>query len=120
MQISDRVYGSVIITEPLLVELIESPALQRLKGVDVAGYLEPWKPGSKRDRFEHSVGVMWALHEVGAKEKNRPQDSSMTYPTARFRIVWITYCLKMARQIGTSRIMQWIHFCASVPISLQF
>lgn len=66
MRLADRVHGSVTITEPLLVQLIESPALQRLKGVDVAGYLEPWRPGSARNRFEHSVGVLWTLRAGGA------------------------------------------------------
>jgi len=66
MRLHDRVHGSVQATEPLLVQLVESPALQRLKGVDVAGYFEPWRPGSARNRFEHSVGVMWTLRTHGA------------------------------------------------------
>jgi HD superfamily phosphohydrolase len=34
----DRVYGEVEITEPVILELINSPSLQRLTGVDQAGY----------------------------------------------------------------------------------
>lgn len=66
MEISDRVHGSVHVTEPLLVELIESPALQRMKGISVAGYFTPWLPNDTRNRFEHSVGVMHALGQFGA------------------------------------------------------
>lgn len=66
MVVLDRVYGSIDVTEPLLVELIESPALQRLKGINQAGYVEPWRPGTSLSRFEHSVGVMHLLRSVGA------------------------------------------------------
>jgi len=65
-RIRDRVYGTVEITDPVLVELISSPAMRRLKGVDQAGYFEPHFPGTKHSRFEHSVGVCLLLKRYGA------------------------------------------------------
>ena len=66
MLIHDRIYGSHDITEPVLIELIHSKALVRLKKINQAGasqYLFPWKNVT---RFEHSVGVMLLLRQFGA------------------------------------------------------
>lgn len=66
MNIKDRVYGDVEISEPVLLEIINSPALQRLKDIDQAGYFEPYFPGTCHSRFEHSVGVCSLLKKYGA------------------------------------------------------
>ncbi|MDD5110236.1 MAG: HD domain-containing protein [Patescibacteria group bacterium] len=66
MHYQDRIYGSVEIAEPVAVALIESPALQRLKGIDQQGYFEPYFPGTAHNRFEHSVGVFLLLKKFGA------------------------------------------------------
>jgi len=42
MRYKDPIYGEVEITEPVIVELINSPSLQRLKGIDQAGYRPIW------------------------------------------------------------------------------
>ena len=67
MKYVDRVYGEFEITEPVILELISSPSLQRLKDIDQAGYRPLWvKPNAntgKHDhsRFAHSVGVYLLL-----------------------------------------------------------
>ncbi len=66
MHYHDRVYGDAEITEDVLVALIESSSLQRLKDIDQAGYPEPYYPGSAHSRFEHSMGVMLLLRRFGA------------------------------------------------------
>ena len=66
MKREDRVYGEIVFDEPILMELIESPTLQRLQGVDMGGYYEVYFPGSKHSRFEHSLGVAWLLGRFGA------------------------------------------------------
>lgn len=66
MNIKDRVYGDVEISEPVLLEIINSPTLQRLKDIDQAGYFEPYFPGTCHSRFEHSVGVCSLLKKYGA------------------------------------------------------
>jgi uncharacterized protein len=66
MRINDRVYGENEITEPVILELINSPLLQRLKEIDQAGYFEPHFPGTALSRFEHSVGVFLLLKKYGA------------------------------------------------------
>lgn len=66
MEYKDKVYGQVEITEPVILDLINSQELQRLKEIDQAGYYEPYHPGSKHTRFEHSVGVYLLLRKFGA------------------------------------------------------
>ena len=62
----DKVYGQVEINEPVILALINSPELQRLKEIDQAGYYEPYYPGSKHSRYEHSLGVFALLQRVEA------------------------------------------------------
>ena len=72
MRYIDRVYGEFEITEPVILELIESSALQRLKGIDQGGYRPLWaKPGVDvgrydHSRFAHSVGVYLLLRQYDA------------------------------------------------------
>ncbi|MFH1175270.1 MAG: HD domain-containing protein [bacterium] len=66
MKYADRVYGNIEIDEPVILELINSEALQRLKGIDQAGYFEPHFPGTAHSRFEHSIGVCVLLKMYGA------------------------------------------------------
>ena len=73
MKYTDRVYGEFeIITEPVILEIVNSPSLQRLKGIDQAGYQPLWvKPDIKvgaydHTRFAHSLGVYFLLRKYGA------------------------------------------------------
>ena len=61
MNYEDRIYGKVQITEPVILDLINCPTMQRLKGIDQAGYFEPYYPGTGHSRFEHSIGVYLLL-----------------------------------------------------------
>lgn len=72
MEYIDRVYGAVEINEPVILDLINSQSLQRLKDIDQAGYFEPHFPDSSRSRFEHSVGVYLLL-----KRYNAPLDEQI-------------------------------------------
>ncbi len=72
MTYEDKVYGEFEIEEPVVLELINSPTLQRLKYIDQAGYRPLWvKPNVKIDeldhtRFAHSVGVYLLLYKYKA------------------------------------------------------
>lgn len=73
----DRIFGTVKITEPVILELLKTPTLKRLKGVDNAGYKPLWaKPQTKLgrydySRFAHSVGVYLLLKKYGATIKEQ-------------------------------------------------
>jgi hypothetical protein len=66
MKYIDRVYGEVEINEPIILDLINSPSIQRLKHIEQAGYIEPYFPGKAFNRFEHSVGVYLLLKKYNA------------------------------------------------------
>lgn len=65
MRIQDKVYGSFELSEPVLIALIKSKPLLRIKGVNQAG-TQLVKPHKKTTRFEHCVGVMLLLKKYGA------------------------------------------------------
>lgn len=65
MKYIDRVYGQFEITKPVILEIINSKTMQRLKDISQAGYFEPHFPGTFHSRFEHSVGVYLLLKMYG-------------------------------------------------------
>ena len=71
MTYKDRIYGEVEILESVILDLINSKSLQRLKGIDQAGYFKPYFPNSGYNRFEHSLGVFIILKKYGAPWKNK-------------------------------------------------
>lgn len=72
MKYIDRVYGKFEINEPVVLELIQSKSLQRLKEIDQGGYRPFWiNPEANvgeydHSRFAHSVGVYLLLKKYGA------------------------------------------------------
>lgn len=69
MKYIDQVYGEVEIAEPVILELINCPAMQRLKKINAGGYKPLWvKPWIEDpyNRFTHSVGVFLLLRKYRA------------------------------------------------------
>lgn len=66
MHSTDRIYGEFEITEPILVDLIESQAVQRLKGIAQFGLPDYLFHRDGFSRYEHCVGVMLLLRKFGA------------------------------------------------------
>jgi uncharacterized protein len=66
MIIEDRVYGKINIEESVLLELMKSGPLQRLKGINQAGASKYAIAAKVVTRYEHSVGVMILLKFLGA------------------------------------------------------
>lgn len=71
MLYKDNIHGEIEITEPVILEIINCPVMQRLKGIDQAGYFEPYFPGTKHNRFDHSLGVYALLSKFGASLEER-------------------------------------------------
>ncbi|MDF1512694.1 MAG: HD domain-containing protein [Anaerolineae bacterium] len=63
---ADPIYGDFHLTDPLLVDLYHSRAVQRLKHIHQGGITAFIKPSRKTTRFEHSLGVTSLLHRLGA------------------------------------------------------
>jgi HD superfamily phosphohydrolase len=66
MVYKDKIYGKFNIKEPVLIELIKSPAMQRLKKINQYGYIGSYLPQVKNNRFDHSMGVFCLLRKFGA------------------------------------------------------
>jgi len=67
MLYQDSVFGEVEILEPVVLEIINCAAMQRLKGVSNAGYFKPFFGPVGTTRFEHSLGVFLLLKKYNAK-----------------------------------------------------
>ena len=71
MNHQDKIYGSTVITEPVLEALMESASMQRLQGVlqhGITGLIGVTTPVS---RFDHSVGAMLLVRRLGASLKEQ-------------------------------------------------
>ena len=72
MKYKDLIFGNVTISEPVILDLLKTPALQRLKDIDNAGYKPLWaKPKGilshgDYSRFAHSVAVYLLVRKYGA------------------------------------------------------
>ncbi|MDJ0957324.1 MAG: HD domain-containing protein [Arenicellales bacterium] len=66
MQYDDELYGKVEITEPLLLDLIASDAMQRTKGISQHGITALLGITPSFSRFDHSVGAMLLVSRLGA------------------------------------------------------
>jgi hypothetical protein len=64
--INDRVYGEQNIDDSLILELINSPELERLKGIGQYGTWHIIDKSLDTTRFEHSLGVYLLLRRFGA------------------------------------------------------
>jgi HD superfamily phosphohydrolase len=63
---TDKLHGQGMLDEPVLLDVLASPAMQRLHGVSqhgISGLIGITKPVS---RFEHSLGVMLIVRRLGA------------------------------------------------------
>ena len=66
IRLHDPVYGPVVLDEPLLVDLYQAEAVQRLRFIYQGGITAFINPARRTTRFDHSVGVMALLHKLGA------------------------------------------------------
>lgn len=63
--IEDQIYGTHTVTEPVLVELLRSPAVARLAGVHQHGISGLLRFTPRVTRMEHSVGAFLLVRMVG-------------------------------------------------------
>lgn len=102
LELTDRVYGKQTITEPVLLDLIQSPALVRLKDVDQSGYYEPHFPGTKSSRFEHSVGACLLLRRYGAPLEE--QIAGLIHDTSH---ATFSHCIDYALEEGSEETLSY-------------
>lgn len=64
-QTIQTIYGSVTVTEPVILELLASPAMERLKSINQYGIVAVVKPEQIYTRYVHSLGVFYILRTFG-------------------------------------------------------
>lgn len=64
--IEDKIYGKFRIDEPVLIDLIDSQPLQRLKRISQLGLLDSYYYKKGFSRYDHSIGVMLILRHFDA------------------------------------------------------
>ena len=72
MVIRDRIYGKITISEPVIVELISSRPIQRLKRISQDGASHFIQPVRNVTRYEHSIGAWYLSHRF-----NRPVEEQI-------------------------------------------
>jgi HD superfamily phosphohydrolase len=71
MIIDEMFYGHFELDEPLLLDLIESDPIQRLKGVCMGGVTSLLGVGTTSTRYEHSVGAMLLVRRLGGSAEEQ-------------------------------------------------
>jgi hypothetical protein len=71
MRWRDRVYGTVSLKDPALLDLIKCATFQRLNGVQQAGPSALAFPFKDVTRYEHSLGVFNLLRRLGAPRREQ-------------------------------------------------
>lgn len=71
MLIRDKVYGDTTINSEVILELLHSKALKRLKGISQFGIPDEFYYLKNFTRYDHSVGVMLLLRKLGASEEEQ-------------------------------------------------
>jgi len=66
LTVKDKVYGTYKITEPVILELINTKSVQRLKHIRQQGLPKEWHYGVEFSRYEHSIGVYILLDKLNA------------------------------------------------------
>ena len=59
------IYGSTEVNEPVLLELLDSPAMERLKNIHQYGIIHYITKSPAYSRYEHSVGVFYLVRTFG-------------------------------------------------------
>lgn len=65
--INDKIYEKFEINEPVLIELIKSDSMQRLKGVSQYGMPDDYYHKKGYSRYDHSIGVFLLLRKLNAR-----------------------------------------------------
>lgn len=65
MIIKDNIYGKLEVNDPVLLELLQSPSLIRLKNISQYGVPDKYYHLKNYNRLEHSIGVIILLKKLG-------------------------------------------------------
>ncbi|MFK7936503.1 MAG: HD domain-containing protein [Saprospiraceae bacterium] len=70
MRYTDKIYGTFSLS-PLFHDLFQTDVVQRLKRIHQGGAIVLLRPDLNQTRFEHSVGVMLLIRQLGGSEQEQ-------------------------------------------------
>ncbi|MCL5433036.1 MAG: HD domain-containing protein [Patescibacteria group bacterium] len=71
IKINDQIYGNFVVDSRVLIELIKSEPLQRLKKINQMGMPSKYYHLKSYSRFDHSIGVLLLLKKLNASEEEQ-------------------------------------------------
>ena len=71
MILQDSVYGTQEISDSLVIEIIKTPEMERLKGVNQYGPYNLVDPSAFSSRYDHSLGVYFLLRKLNAPREEQ-------------------------------------------------
>lgn len=78
--IEDKIYGVFDIESPSIVDLINSPAIQRMKGINQFGLPDNYYHLNGFPRYDHSIGAMLLVKSLGGS--NEEQVAALYHDTS--------------------------------------
>lgn len=69
--LKDSIYGDSLVETPVILDIVDSTSLQRLKGLNQYGIPNEYYHKMNYSRYEHSLGVMLLLKHLSASEEEQ-------------------------------------------------
>ncbi|MAG60253.1 hypothetical protein CL619_00555 [archaeon] len=114
--ISDKVYGEVEVNEEVLLELMDSAPLQRLKKIDQHGARSFVFTNGSVSRYDHCVGVMLLLRKLGASIEEQIAGLLHDVPhTAFSHVIDYVFEKNNDEQEFHERFFEKVVMCSDVP-----
>lgn len=91
MKVHDRIWGSFEVEETAIIDVLNSEAIQRLKGISQFGLPYEYLPLKGFTRYEHSVGVMLLLRKLHASIEEQVAGllHDVSHPAFSHLIDWV-------------------------------
>ena len=78
-EINDCIWGTIVL-KPFEVLIVDSPLLQRLRGIRQLGVAHWTYPNTTHSRFEHSIGVLTQIQRIVDSIEQHSQDQQFRIP----------------------------------------
>ncbi|MEI8364576.1 MAG: HD domain-containing protein [archaeon] len=109
MEVTDKIYGKYKIKEKIIIDLINTSAIQRLKGIRQQGLPKEWHYGVEYTRYDHSVGVMILLDKLGTPLKERIAGLLHDISHMAFSHVYDYYINNKTESHGDNIFYEWLN-----------
>ncbi len=118
MKINDEIYGGFTIKERVIIELIKSKPVQRLKRISQSGAAAYVIKGRNTNRYDHSIGVMLLLRKLNASIEEQIAGLLHDVPHTAFSHV-VDHIFRSEEYDYHDKFHESIIFNSEIPIILE-